>query len=82
MDDRRAYLRAFVRQRLQDNRIGDGDDFFADCGASSMFAMQLILYIEEQFGVEIDDDDLEIDNFRTVEALDNFVARKTARTSA
>jgi methoxymalonate biosynthesis acyl carrier protein len=76
MGDSRERLRLFVRQYLHNDRIQDGDDFFADCGANSMFAMQLVLYIENEFDIEVDHDDLEIDNFRTIDAVDQLVTRK------
>lgn len=51
------------------------DDFFAAGAVSSMFAMQLVVFIESTFDVEVAGDDLVIDNFRTVGAMTVLVAR-------
>lgn len=43
---------------------------------NSLFAMQLVMYIESEFGITIDDQDLEITNFNTVDNIDVFITRK------
>ena len=42
-----------------------------------MFAMQLVLFLEQEFQITVENEDLEFDNFRTVNALTNLVERKT-----
>lgn len=64
----RDQLRDFVHQSLG-NSIGDDDDVFQVGGATSLFAMELVLFIEESLGVVLDDDDLERDNFATLNAM-------------
>ena len=44
------------------------------------FAMQLVLFIENEFGIKIESDDLNLDNFRSIQALANLVERKTIAT--
>jgi methoxymalonate biosynthesis acyl carrier protein len=43
-----------------------------------MFAMQLVLFIEKEFQVTIENEDLDLDNFKTINALINLLKRKTA----
>jgi acyl carrier protein len=43
-----------------------------------MFAMQLVLFIEQEFQVTIDNEDLDFENFRTIEAMATLVERKMA----
>jgi acyl carrier protein len=43
-----------------------------------MFAMQLVLFVEQEFKISIENEDLEIDNFNTINALVNLIERKTA----
>ncbi len=43
-----------------------------------MFAMQLVLFIEQAFQINIDNEDLELDNFRTINSMTRLVERKTA----
>lgn len=42
----------------------------------SLFAMELITFLEGTFDVVVDTDDLELDNFRTIRALSALVERK------
>lgn len=50
-------------------------DLFAKGGVSSLFAMQLLVHIENTYGVSITGDDLSLDNFRTVHRMTALVQR-------
>lgn len=70
----RAALCAFVEERTRSAVPGDLD-LFASGLVSSMFAMQLVVYLETTFGVTVDGPDLTLDNFRTVDAMTALVER-------
>jgi len=38
--------------------------------------MQLVTFVERTFQITIENEDLELDNFRTIKALTNLVMRK------
>jgi acyl carrier protein len=38
--------------------------------------MQLVQFIESQFCFQIDSEDLELDNFRSIDAMTQFIQRK------
>jgi acyl carrier protein len=44
---------------------------------NSLFAVQLMTFIERKFGIEVGTDDLEIKNFESISATAAFIARKT-----
>jgi methoxymalonate biosynthesis acyl carrier protein len=45
--------------------------------------MQLVNFVEKEFGITIEDEDLDLANFRTLESIDGLVERKrTARAAA
>jgi acyl carrier protein len=52
-------------------------DIFASGLVNSLFAMQLVLFVENEFAIKIDNEDLTIDNFRTINALAELIDRKT-----
>ena len=57
--------------------VGDGDDIF-DLGlVDSLFGLQLVGFVEQTFGIEVEGDDLDIANFCSIAALDRFVATKS-----
>jgi methoxymalonate biosynthesis acyl carrier protein len=58
--------------------VAADQDMFASGLVNSLFAMQLVLSLETEFGFEVADEDLDINNFNTVNALVGFVGRKTA----
>ena len=49
------------------------DDLFASGAISSLFAMELVLYLEQTFGITIDGDNLTLANFRTVASMTELV---------
>jgi methoxymalonate biosynthesis acyl carrier protein len=53
-------------------------DLFASGLVSSMFAMKLVVHLEQTYGVSIVGKDLKLDNFRTVTAMADLVARLQA----
>jgi len=50
-------------------------DLFASGLVSSMFAMQLVVHLEESYGIAIVGPELKLDNFRTVGAMARLVMR-------
>lgn len=53
-------------------------DLFASGMVSSMFAMELVVFLEQSYGVMIIGGDLKLDNFRTVQAMTRLVLRLRA----
>ncbi|GCD34860.1 hypothetical protein OEIGOIKO_02600 [Streptomyces chrestomyceticus JCM 4735] len=57
---------------------GDWDvdqDLFASGAFSSLFSLELLQYVEQEFQVTVEGDDLSLDNFRTVPAITALVQR-------
>ena len=50
-------------------------DLFASGVVSSLFAMELVVYVEGTFGITVEGADLAIDNFRTVRSMSSLVTR-------
>ncbi|HAG98785.1 MAG TPA: acyl carrier protein, partial [Ktedonobacter sp.] len=46
------------------------------------FAMQLVLFVESEFALIVDNEDLDIDNFRTINAIVQLIERKTTSRSS
>lgn len=47
----------------------DHENIFSLGFVNSMFAMKLLNYIESEFGFRVDNDDIIIDNFRSVDNM-------------
>lgn len=76
MDDSKIKIRAFLSRFFQVAAVAENDDIFALGFINSLFALQLVAWVEKEFEIQIEDEDLEIENFNTIEAIANLVARK------
>lgn len=75
--DVRTRIGTYVR-RVVRKPIGDDDDIF-DLGiVDSLFALQLLAFVEGEFSITAERDDLDIRNFCSIAALSAFVERKLA----
>lgn len=77
-EDIKAKTRDFMAKSFPAREIGDDDDIFALGFVNSLFAMQLVMFVENEFGLTVEDNDLDIDNFRTINAIANLVESKQA----
>jgi acyl carrier protein len=78
VDSVRAQTREFIERAFGDQELGDHDDIFALGYVNSLFAMQLVLFVERAFGITVESEDLDIDNFRSVAAIGEFVQRNAS----
>jgi methoxymalonate biosynthesis acyl carrier protein len=67
-------LLAFLAERIKTEVTAD-QDLFKSGLVSSMFAMQLVVHLEESYDIAIIGPDLKLDNFRTVQAMTSLVLR-------
>ena len=72
----RQRIREFIERHVRQRNFDDDVDIFALGFVNSMFAMQLVLFVEGDFGIKVEDEDLEIDNFKSVNAIGDLVERK------
>ncbi len=74
----RLRIREYVTGALRKPELADDDDIFEVGGASSLFAAELVVFIEDALGAELDDDDLVRENFATIDALARLADRRAA----
>jgi methoxymalonate biosynthesis acyl carrier protein len=70
----RQNLLNFLERRTK-AAIGVDVDLFGAGLVSSLFALELVVHLENAFGVEVAGPELKLDNFRTVEAMTALVRR-------
>lgn len=81
MHDRKAKIRQFLA-RFRNQELHDHDDIFALGFINSLLAMQLVNFLQKEFELTVEDDDLDLDNFRTLDKMDRFVERKRSGAPA
>lgn len=72
----RARIRQFVMDSLGVPSLKNTDDIFEIGHATSLFSIQLVMFIEEELGVPLDDEDLQRENFCTISGMLRMIERK------
>ena len=74
----KVQIRTFLGRVLRNRELQDTADIFALGLVNSLFAMQLVQFVEHEFGMTVEDEDLDIDNFNTVNAIAQLIERKAS----
>ncbi len=71
-----AKLKALMTENLELAEIGDlkeSDRLFEDLGIDSIMVLQLVVYIEESFGLSVPEDGVDPAAYGTVGSLVDFI---------
>jgi acyl carrier protein len=82
MTDVQTRIKTFLSRFFRQHDLQPDEDIFALGFVNSLLAMQLVAFVEKEFGVTVADEGLDLDNFRTLAAMDALVARKRAAAAA
>ena len=75
-------VKGFILRSVAIPKLADDDDLFESGIVNSLFAVQLMTYVEKTFAIDVDADDLDIENFKSLNATTAFVLRKNAQRTA
>jgi len=81
MSAHKERIRRFIAEHVRNRDFTDEDDLFRNGYLNSLFALELVLFIEKEYSLTIASEDLNLDNFRSVNALAGLVERKTAEAA-
>lgn len=76
VDEIKDTVRRFLLGAINVDDIPDDQHLFESGLVNSLFAIQLMTFIEKTFAIEVVMDDLDIENFKSINAAAMFVARK------
>jgi methoxymalonate biosynthesis acyl carrier protein len=71
----REVIQGFVHPRFPRNVIQDREDIFELGFVTSLFAMELVMFIEKEFRTQIPNEEMDLKNFRTIDAMVSLVDR-------
>ncbi|MEW5901382.1 MAG: acyl carrier protein [Acidobacteriota bacterium] len=78
--ERGAKIREFIESHLvtfDDHRTPRDEDNIFELGfVDSLFALELVRFIEQELGFELTNEDLEISNFSSVNNILAFIGKK------
>lgn len=74
-------VRSFILRSIAIGKLDDDADLFKSGIANSLFAIELMTFLEKTFGIEVASADLDIENFKSLRATAAFVLRKNGRAA-
>lgn len=80
MDPERLKIREFLSRYFKGRDLQDDENIFATGFVNSLLAMQLVMFVEKEFQLALEDDDLDLENFKSVNTILGLVELK--RTAA
>jgi methoxymalonate biosynthesis acyl carrier protein len=72
----------FILDSINLRDLKEDDHLFETGVVNSLFAVQLMTFIEKTFAIEIGSDDLDIENFKSIKSTSEFVLKKNGRIAA
>jgi methoxymalonate biosynthesis acyl carrier protein len=78
----RDTVRRFISSSVNITDLDEDENLFESGIVNSLFAVQLMTFIEKTFGIDVGMDDLDIENFKSLSATTAFVRRKRQSAAA
>jgi acyl carrier protein len=63
-----------------ERRIGPDTDFLENGILDSTGVLELVGFLEEKFGIRVEDDEVVPDNLNSLEKIARFISKKTGKT--
>lgn len=76
VNERKEKIKQFLSKLVRNHELKDDEDIFALGVINSLAALQLVSFLEKEFGIAIEDDDLDFSNFSTLNNMDALLERK------
>lgn len=81
MDELKQRIKTMIVEHLflsvEPSQIGDNESLMEVYGVDSVALFELVVGLEEEFGIPMEDSDFTIDTFRTVNSIAKFVEAKS-----
>lgn len=69
-------VRLFLGETIRVYDLPDDQDLFAGGFINSLFGMQLVAFVEKEFSISVENDDLDMANFSSISAIERYVTLK------
>lgn len=74
-EDIKTKIKKFI-SRHTNQKISDDYNFFTAGLIGSLAVVEMIMFIEHEFNVSVSNEDLDLANFNSINAISEFVTRK------
>lgn len=78
MSEINAKVRSFLSRFFRKRELQDDEDIFSLGFVNSLFAMQLIMFLEKEFKIRVDNKDMDMNNFRTINSIVSLIESKAS----
>jgi len=72
----KGVIRTYIMENVNINELNDDYDIFESGLANSLFAIELMTFLEKSFDIKVTMEDLDMQNFKSVNASGLFVQEK------
>jgi methoxymalonate biosynthesis acyl carrier protein len=69
-------IKNFLQRYVGEKELEYDEEIFSSGLINSLFAMQLVLFLEKEFKLKVENKDLDLKNFRTLGTIAEFVSSK------
>ncbi len=76
--DMEAKVKSFLSRYINLDDLENDTNFFQLGMVNSLFSMQLVMFLESNIGIELNNDDIKMDNFKSVNAIVKLIKDKKA----
>lgn len=77
----KATVRDFISKYLKADAIDDDTNLFQTGTVNSLFSIQLINFLEKEFDISIENEDIVLENFSSINKIDAFIVSKKEKQS-
>lgn len=84
MNNSRASIRTFIMDKFpqaKSKRVGDSEDLLQGGLIDSLGILEVVSFLERQFGIVVDDEELTPEHFKSIDALTAFADGKLAEAA-
>lgn len=74
--DYKNEIRNYLKETIKVTDIDDEENLFAKGLVKSFFAMQLVMFVENAFQIRVENHELDLANFCSIEKMAKFVESK------
>lgn len=69
-------IREFLGRYFEERDVKDNDNIFELGLVNSLFAMQLVNFVEQEFDITVENEDLDLVNFKDINSILSLVESK------
>jgi len=76
--DRRSVISDYIKNEIMRNKnakLDESEDLLGAGILDSLAILQLVAYIEKSLGIQVPDEDVQYDNFKSVNALVDYLQK-------